>query len=84
MKKPIILTLVLFVFIISCSEKTGVSASADGSLHIGVITQAGKTYALQRLNDLASDLTLLNSVGLNELTYEQINSDISPAMYKSV
>ena len=78
MLKKLALSLIILSLIITCSDNTSVGGGGEGKIHIGVIREAGGTYVLQRLNALASDMALLNSAGITELTYRQISSDFDP------
>jgi hypothetical protein len=68
----------LLIITLSCSSDNGVSGSTDSVIRIGVIREAGGNFALQRLSVLSQNDSLLNSVGISELVYKQIASDINP------
>jgi hypothetical protein len=78
MLKMSVFLLLVSAITLTCSDDSGVSGAADGSIQIGVIREAGGSYVFQRLSALANDRALLNSATITDLTYRQIPPDFNP------
>lgn len=80
MYRTIIVSVTIGVFIWSCSNtSTSITEETNtGVIKIGVINDAGKPYAVQRLNALAANKDLLATYDITTLSVVVINSGINP------